>query len=534
MFNSTKQFSASMNGFSKCNGLFEDFIFQYDSRPLDSGISYRMWELFMMYDAIREVVNDLYKENLDLTQEGLLKPDFVERRKQEYTTFFVSKLPRDMKCCIDLILSFNASVIRATNNSKTFFLTGKTVARFARKSEANCRLLKRSLESWVDKLEIEVPDVRTGVQNRLIEKKNDHWGRYGSLRHIQTFTALVLSDYQVSTVKKVEKYLPIIRDIYECLENEVVKKVIVAAEKMLKIKVAGNKHIQAGSQPQSSISSLNASDTFETRLAESGFTTLDPFSINTIPGEERLLYKIDFDQDTGMFCCTLPKGSRGAKETYELEAVVSDIAPVTVKRDTKKHLRIPDDATRFGFVYPAALRKKKNCATQEHKWKTSNCFANEKSQELKLLLTIGGYIYFNERMEVRHLTGLGTGGEDLYFSGPFPIDESGDDGERLRALERGNKMHTITVEALNDLGARKFAWFKPCAFGKHNDGGFIYKCQIRDSEHFFFQYFIVSDVKTGRLMNELNKSSTGSTRMSKDKLKKSWETFEIENREEFK
>jgi len=141
--------------------------------------------------------------------------------------------------------------------------------------------------------------------------------------------------------------------------------------------------------------------------------------------------------------------------------------PITLSTVEKKAALIPTDATSFVWSYPVAILIDPS-KTKGIDWTDPDI----------AFLTVGGYVYFNNRNLVCGVNTIIPSSHGLQFSKPKKWNH-----DYTSFLQKDGRFQSITIKALNDCGAWYFAWIRPDeplkdSFGVEEkicpNGGFVY------------------------------------------------------------
>ena len=160
---------------------------------------------------------------------------------------------------------------------------------------------------------------------------------------------------------------------------------------------------------------------------------------------------------------------------------LSPFAPITIPKtdQTFTLIRIPTTAKYFAWAYPIVTSK---AGIEEN-------FKDISPTEMDLFLLLGGYVYFDEKMELIQLNALLPQGSQLQFSSPNQLPM-----KVFEILEKENRFHPITLDGLK---ATHFAWILPNEFTDSaiygdkqkfpplHPGAFAYKYENQETNNYF-------------------------------------------------
>eukprot|EP01084_Bolivina_argentea_P094955 170720_1 len=161
-------------------------------------------------------------------------------------------------------------------------------------------------------------------------------------------------------------------------------------------------------------------------------------------------------------------------DDYGIFGTMSPIYIVTLNTEAKKAANIPSNARYFSWSYPSILPK--NTLSNLSNKQITSKWLNDANI---ILLTVGGYMYFNENkqlLQINTLIPAIDGG--LQFSKPKKWDN-----KFTAELHKNGRFQEITIASLSSKGAKYFCWLFPmeeiqsnqmekCIFTQH--GGFVY------------------------------------------------------------
>ncbi|ETO26278.1 hypothetical protein RFI_10861 [Reticulomyxa filosa] len=144
------------------------------------------------------------------------------------------------------------------------------------------------------------------------------------------------------------------------------------------------------------------------------------------------------------------KNGDSSTNEYGVIGQISPVYAVTLDSHAKKKAGIPENSTKFAWMYPGTLPTSELAVhpRMATAW-MGDCNIS--------ILTVGGYAYFNDEdklLAVNALTPAKNGG--LQFSPPKKWDAS-----FTKKLYRKGRFQEITLAALSDKGASRFAWLFP-------------------------------------------------------------------------
>jgi len=215
-----------------------------------------------------------------------------------------------------------------------------------------------------------------------------------------------------------------------------------------------------------------------------GIVSLGPFGINHVKEDfVGINFKELFEKAGVADITALVKAKKIGEYTVKDEFskgqhVTGETSPfflITIPRkdETYQLIRIPENAHYFCWAYPV----------------DSEFTVDEYSHEdMNDFLTLGGYLYFDKKLNLIRSNALKKKGFQLQFSSPHELKET-----MLNVLEEENRFHEITIDALKDKGATHFAWVLPGEFSKMNypglsefhPGAFAYKYDTPKKNNYF-------------------------------------------------
>lgn len=469
----------------KCSKLVLLFNEKYYDLIRNSGRCKQLWKLMIKYEALRDEVEALYKLNLDYSgKESCAIQDAFKKRRGDEAEKFISKMRVQFVECLEFIGEY-ASYLTTETEFKSGMNWSEKYEKFASWCKRLADEIERLLDSWMHFLGDDLRQqrrnielVRKGVDERIIsavqtrEKKKDIPIYLEKLRDV-----INQKDKEFKKNADQVKYFYIIaKDINDALnsaELNALLNLVLTRAQQFDIPIEWEQgEIPPGFQQLGPFTILTVED-------EAEIETMDFSDVK----EERFLYRQKKTWLAKLSEQDLENGEFDPRKVFQNGAdnylqkmveevatgVTSPLAEISIKDPaTFDAIKIPRNAKYYCFVYPMLSEIEKD----------------DEKTPLDLVRLYGGYAYFDEDYHCLRLNGLiyseeyyamleksgqmpiDQKGENMYFAGPFLLDS--------RTKMSDGRFRDITIKALRDEGATKFAWYRPSELGERNNGCFVY------------------------------------------------------------